>query len=315
MTGAAPVLLAEDSVLARPLSITMWLGAGTGTGVPARRDPDGSWWRAEPGTLGPLLLHVQPDRGRVAVRVLGDPSTPAPEAALALHAARAWAGLDDDPAELAALVADHAVLRRLVTRLGPPVIGVLPRAAESFGMALLSQKVQGVEAVRSIAGLIRLRGTPAAGGLSAYPAREALHAVADHDLRPVGISATAARALRLFATDEPTAQRVAASRDWARLDALVRRIPGCGTWTSAETRLFLGDADAVSYGDFHTATLVGWAIGDRTETDEAMAVLLAPFAPHRGRVVRLIERAAGAGLVPVRARRAPRAPVAWHRFG
>ncbi len=308
-------VLAEDELPGRPLSTTMWLGAGPRPTASARRDPDGSWWRAEHGSAGPLVLHVRPVAGRIAIRVLGDPLTPADERAAALDAARGWAGVRDDLTGFDALVADHPVLARVRTVLGPPVVGAHPRAAESFGLALLGQRVQGVEAAQSVARLVRLLGTPAPAGLTAYPSRAALHSAPAHALRPCGISQTATRALHLFATHEPAAQRLAAARDWPRLDALVRRIPGCGVWTSGETRLFLGDADAVSYGDFHTATLVGWAIGDRTETDEAMAELLAPFAPHRGRVVRLIERAAREGLVPAKPRRAARREIAAHRYG
>ncbi len=315
MSSWAPTVLAEDRLPPRPLPLTIGLGARAGRSATVRRDADGSWWRAEQGPNGPTLLHVVPSREAMTIRVLGDPSTSPDQRAAALQAARCWVGLHDDLTGFDALVAGHPVLGRLRTVLGPPLLGALPRAAESFGLALLAQKVQGAEAARSTAGLVRLLGTVSPSGLTAYPSRTALHAVPAHALRPHGISAAAARALHLFAVDEAAAQRLAAARDWDRLDALVRRIPGCGGWTSAETRLFLGDADAVSYGDFHTATTVGWAIGDRSESDEAMAELLAPFAPHRGRVVRLIERAAGAGLISVRPRRAPRAAIAEHRFG
>ena len=315
MGSWSPSVLAEDRLPPCQLSVTIGLGARTGRGATARRDPDGSWWRAEQGPTAPVLLQVAPARDVLTIRVLGDPSTPPDDRAAALHAARAWAGLHDDLAGFESLVAGHPVLRRLCTVLGVPVLGALPRAAESFGLALLAQKVQGAEAARSTAGLMRLLGTPSPSGLTAYPGREVLHAVPAHALRPHGVSAGAVRALHLFAADEPAAQRLAAARDWDRLDALVRRIPGCGVWTSAETRLHLGDADAVSFGDVHTATTVGWAIGDRSETDEEMAELLVPFPLHRGRVVRLIELAARAGLVPVTARRAPRAAIARHRFG
>ncbi len=315
MGSTSLAVLAEDRVTPRPLPLTIGVGARPGRAATARRDPDGSWWRAEQGSRGPVLIQVVPGRDALTIRVLGDPSTGPDERAAALHAASAWAGLHDDLSGFDALAAGHPVLRRLRTVLGPPVLGALPRAAESFGLALLAQKVQGAEAARSTAALIRLLGTAASSGLTAYPGRAALHAVPATALRPHGISARSARALQLFAADEPAAQRLVAARDWDGLDSLVRRIPGCGVWTSAETRLFLGDADAVSYGDFHTATTVGWAIGERSESDEAMAELLEPFAGHRGRVVRLIEHAARAGLVPVKARRGPRAAVAAHRFG
>ena len=73
----------------------------------------------------------------------------------------------------------------------------------------------------------------------------------------------------------------------ARMEA----IPGIGVWTSAEVASrALGDADAVSYGDFHVAKNTVYALTGETDgTDERLAELLEPWAGHRGRVVRLVE--------------------------
>ena len=75
------------------------------------------------------------------------------------------------------------------------------------------------------------------------------------------------------------------------LDQRLRSIPGVGAWTSAEVRLVaLGDADAVSVGDYHLPHVVAFALaGEARGDDERMLELLAPFAGHRGRVVRMIE--------------------------
>ena len=55
-------------------------------------------------------------------------------------------------------------------------------------------------------------------------------------------------------------------------------------WTSAEVRQrALGDPDAVSFGDYHLANWVGWALVGHDITDEEMAELLEPYRPHRGR--------------------------------
>ena len=84
-----------------------------------------------------------------------------------------------------------------------------------------------------------------------------------------------------------------------RLDA----VPGIGPWTAAELAIVaLGDADAVSVGDYHLPHQVAWALaGERRADDARMLELLEPYAGHRGRVVRMI---AAAGLGP--ARRGPR---------
>jgi 3-methyladenine DNA glycosylase/8-oxoguanine DNA glycosylase len=54
----------------------------------------------------------------------------------------------------------------------------------------------------------------------------------------------------------------------------------------------LGDPDAVSVGDFHLAHAVCWALaGEPRGTDGRMLELLAPYAGHRARVIRLVEAA------------------------
>ena len=55
-------------------------------------------------------------------------------------------------------------------------------------------------------------------------------------------------------------------------------------WTSAEVRArALGDPDAVSFGDYHLAKEVGWALLGHDIDDAELAVLLEPYRPHRGR--------------------------------
>src|SRR5690606_41469939 len=92
--------------------------------------------------------------------------------------------------------------------------------------------------------------------------------------------------------------------------ARLRVVPGVGVWTAAEVaQRALGDADAVSVGDFHLAKAVGWAlVGERVD-DERMLELLAPYAPHRYRVVRLLE-VSGRAPAP---RHGPRLSVQHHR--
>ena len=70
----------------------------------------------------------------------------------------------------------------------------------------------------------------------------------------------------------------------------LQALPGVGPWTSAEVAIVaLGDADAVSVGDFHLASLVGTAlVGERVD-DDAMLELLEPYRGHRYRAVRMIE--------------------------
>jgi len=96
-------------------------------------------------------------------------------------------------------------------------------------------------------------------------------------------------------------QRVQTVREVARTAHALDRceltaIPGVGVWTAAEiaTRAH-GDADAVSFGDYHLARNVTWALTGRADgTDADMAQVLLPYAGHRHRVVRMIELAGAA---------------------
>jgi len=74
-------------------------------------------------------------------------------------------------------------------------------------------------------------------------------------------------------------------------------LPGIGAWTAAEVGLVaLGDADAVSVGDYHLPNRVAWALAGEPRGDDArMLELLEPWRGHRGRVIRLIGAGGGAG--------------------
>jgi 3-methyladenine DNA glycosylase/8-oxoguanine DNA glycosylase len=109
-----------------------------------------------------------------------------------------------------------------------------------------------------------------------------------------------------------TAARVADSLErtvglpGAEVERRLRSLPGVGVWTAAEVRQRAhGDADAVSFGDFHVAKNVGWALTGERVDDDGLAVLLAPYRPHRYRVQRLLELS-GAGAPRRGPRMAPR---------
>jgi 3-methyladenine DNA glycosylase/8-oxoguanine DNA glycosylase len=94
-------------------------------------------------------------------------------------------------------------------------------------------------------------------------------------------------------------------------DRRVRTLPGIGVWTSAETRSrAMGDADSVSFGDYHVAANVGFVLTGEPVDDAGLAVLLEPYAGHRHRVQRLVELA-GLG----RPRRGPRMAPRTHLPG
>ena len=85
-------------------------------------------------------------------------------------------------------------------------------------------------------------------------------------------------------------------------------MPGIGVWTAAEVaQRALGDPDAVSYGDYHVAKNIGWALTGSEVDDDGLAELLEPYAGHRYRVQRLLELAGA-----YRPRRGPRMAPRTH---
>jgi 3-methyladenine DNA glycosylase/8-oxoguanine DNA glycosylase len=84
----------------------------------------------------------------------------------------------------------------------------------------------------------------------------------------------------------------AATRPADDFDAAIRSLPGVGVWTSAEVRQrSLGDPDAVSFGDYHVAKDVGWALTGEAFDDERLEEFLEPWRPQRGRVPALVAMA------------------------
>lgn len=280
---------------------------------------DGLARRAEPGPAGPLVLEARSIGGDVVCEVWGPAATPAAAAAAALEACAAWAGLRDTPGDLVDVVAGQPRARALVRHLGEVRLSRLPRVGESLGRAVLAQLVQGSEAARSIVGVAACAGAPGPHGLWTWPTAAQLGAVPAWTLRRCGVSLKGAGALHAGAVHD--ARLTEAGDDWALLDRRLRTLPGVGLWTSAETRLALGDPDAVSVGDYHLPSIVGAVLGDparsayRTEwTDDDLLALLAPFPGQRGRVIRLCERAARSGLARRPPRRGARAALSAHRY-
>ena len=62
----------------------------------------------------------------------------------------------------------------------------------------------------------------------------------------------------------------------------------------------------MSFGDYHVAKDIGWALTGSEVDDDGLAELLEPYAGHRYRVQRLLELGVG------RPRRGPRMPLRTH---
>lgn len=157
--------------------------------------------------------------------------------------------------------------------------------------AVVAQKVTGKEADRSLRSLHRRFSDPAPGpaALRLPPDPGRMAAAPYWEYHTLGLERRRADIIRSVAVDHARIECLADRPTREVQDALCRR-RGVGVWTAAETvAVSHGDPDAVSVGDYHHKNLVAWHLAGRPRgTDEEMLVLLEPFRPHRGRVVRLL---------------------------
>ncbi len=157
---------------------------------------------------------------------------------------------------------------------------------------ILAQRVTSREAARSWTRLCWRHGEAAPGPcprLRLPPSPRVCAALDDATWHQLGVERSRAEAVRSAsrhvahlqaALDLPRAQRLEA----------VTRVPGIGAWTAGHLlRVTGGDPDAVEVGDFHVKHHIAYALaGEPRADDPRMLELLAPFAGHRGRVVRLL---------------------------
>ena len=259
-------------------------------------------WRATRTPDGPATARI-----RVVARESAVTMTAwGPGAGWALDAFPALVGADDGEEGFAPGPGLVGELRR---RLPGLRIGRSQAVLEALVPSILEQKVVGLEARRSWAALVRALGEPAPGpgrsGLRVPPAAEVLARTPAWGFHRFGVERKRADTIRVAASyahrvEETVAMSAAEAR--RRLTAL----PGVGAWTAAEVALVaLGDADAVSVGDYHLPNQVAWALAGEPRGDDArMLELLEPWAGHRGRVIRLLTY--GAGAAP---RFGPRMPL------
>ena len=166
-------------------------------------------------------------------------------------------------------------------------IGRTGRVLEALIPAVLEQRVQGVDAFRSWRLLVTKYGTPAPGpapsAMRVPPPAEVWRRIPSWEFHLANVDPGRARTVVGCAQRADTLERLT---DPAALTAL----PGVGVWTAAETaqRAF-GDPDALSVGDYHLSSMIGWTLLGRPIDDAEMVQLLEPMRPHRYRAVRLLE--------------------------
>ena len=160
--------------------------------------------------------------------------------------------------------------------------------------AVIEQKVTGQEAFAAYRRLVQRYGEPAPGPagsalrLRVQPTAEAIRAVPSWEWLRLPVDGGRSRPLIGAMRIADTLQR-AGERGTGELDRALTSLPGIGRWTSAEVRQrALGDADAVSFGDYHVAKDIGWALTGVRLDDDELAALLERWRPHRHRVQALL---------------------------
>jgi 3-methyladenine DNA glycosylase/8-oxoguanine DNA glycosylase len=266
-----------------------------GRGDPSiRTAPDGVWMGFTT-PAGPATL-------RLAAGPRADPAVDVqawgPGAADAVGSIPRLLGSDDDWSAFDE-PAFHATLPRMVVdarrknlTLRLPATG---RMIDALVPTILEQKVTLIEARRGYRYLMYRFGTAAPGAGTVAPANLMVQPTPEQWLRipswewhRAGVgpqrSAAVMRALRSAAALERLAALPA-----AEASAKMQTIPGIGVWTAAEVvQRTHGCPDSISVGDYHLAAYVGAALTGRRTDDAGMLKLLAPWAGHRQRVVRMI---------------------------
>ena len=214
-----------------------------------------------------------------------------------LKQAPAMLGAEDDPTGFAELAAAHPILAeahrtrsqvRLI-RTGLVLQALIP--------AILEQKVTTRSAYSAWRRLVRTYGTPAPGpdwmppDLYVQPEPHAWMLIPSWEWRRAEVDGKRAEAIIRACRRAAAIERLAAA-DVDEAAAKLQTIPGIGPWTAAETlQRSHGAADLVSVGDLHLPRIICGILGepgDRTYDDAKMLELLAPFAPHRQRAVRIL---------------------------
>ncbi|MEI2811571.1 MAG: DNA-3-methyladenine glycosylase 2 family protein [Nocardioides sp.] len=243
-------------------------------------DEAGVHWRGIRTPDGPATLAIAPAReGEVRARAWGD------GASWALESVPRLLGADDDPA---GFEARHPAIAEGQRRYPDLRFGRSDRVMEALIPAILEQKVTGKEAFGGFRSLVHRYGerAPGPGGplrLWVQPAPARIATVPSWEWLKMHVDPARSRAIVTVCRVADSLERLSSVRP-EEADRKLRSLPGIGVWTSAEVRQrAFGDPDAVSFGDYHLAKEVGWALLGHDIDDQELAEVLEPYRPHRGR--------------------------------
>lgn len=262
-----------------------------GGGDPTYRQDGDRHWRGIRTPAGPATLAVEarPRDGAVHAEAWG------PGADWALDAVPALLGAEDD---VAGFEPRHPLVEEAWRRYGHWRIGRSGLVMEALVPAIIEQKVTGQEAFAGFRMLVHRYGERAPGPgrerrLWVQPDAATIRRIPSWEWLRMHVDPARSRTLVSAARVADSLERTV-GLPGDEVERRLTSLPGIGVWTAAEVRQRAhGDADAVSFGDYHVAKDLGWAVAGRDFDDDEMAEFLEPWRPHRGRVPVLLALVAG----------------------
>ncbi len=274
-----------------------------GAGDPTSSRRGDGWWFAWHTPDGPVTLHLRrtPEGARAGAWGDGAPWM--------LDRVPHLLGVHDD---LSGFVPHDEVVSRAWETWQGWRIAASGLVLQTLVCAVLEQRVTGREAFASQRMLVRRHGSPAPGpgaelGLVVPPSAKGWRRIPSWEWLRAGVDRARSRVV-MTATEVAGRLDGCAALPLPEARARLRGLPGVGVWTAAEVaQRALGDPDSPSFGDYHLARQVTWALTGESGDDAAMEQALAPYAGHRYRAARII--ATGGPQPP---RRGPRRSLPTH---
>lgn len=257
-----------------------------GAGDPTSRwGADGSFTRAAQTPDGPGTLHLVCRSAGSAVECTAWGAG----ARWLLDSVPQLLGAADDPA---GFEPRHPVVADAWRRFAHWRVPRSGLVMDALAPAVIEQKVTGQEAFSGYRRLVRRFGEPAPGPLGERlwvpPSAAEWAMIPSWAWLQASVDGARSRAL-VGAARVAGRLEQCVSLTWPQAQTRLRALPGIGVWTAAEVaQRALGDADAVSFGDYHVAKDLGWALLGRPVDDAGLAELLEPYAGHRYRVQQLL---------------------------
>ena len=163
--------------------------------------------------------------------------------------------------------------------------------------AIVEQRITQTEAFRTLRWVLQKYGAPAPStglghqpeGMRVYPTARTLATIPSWDWHRSGVDKSRYDAVYTYARSAESLKNIAAEGDVALLARSLHTVRGVGPWSISEAlQRVCGHPDAISVGDYHLAHAVGELFTGKRTDDAGMLTLLAPYSPHRQRLVRLM---------------------------